>query len=187
MSGEDLVRDYLRRLEAEARRLPDDRRAELVSEVREHIEIALTQAGSGDEAVVRTVLEHLGSPATIVDADQPTSEGVTNSSRVMAAPSRGESAWGTQELIALLLVTVGAVILPIVGPLLGLVLIWISGRLATRVKVAVSVMSLVLAVPMMFVLLAGAGGRSERSIPPQSVETSAPTATFDAMATPGTP
>ena len=66
MRGEDLVRDYLRRLEADARRLPDDRRAELVSEVREHIGIALAEAGAGDEATVRTVLERLSSPATIV-------------------------------------------------------------------------------------------------------------------------
>jgi len=88
----------------------------------------------------------------------------------------------TQDLRALLLITVGALILPIVGPLLGLVLIWISVRLATRVKVAVSVMSLALAVPMLFVL--SAGGSSGRSTP--SVETSAPTAAFEVAATPGT-
>jgi uncharacterized membrane protein len=183
MSGEDLVRDYLGRLEAEARRLPDDRRAELVSEVREHIEIALAQAGAGDEATVRTVLERLGSPATILDADQPSLE-VTNSGRVMAAPSRGDSSWGPRELIALLLLTVGAVFLPIVGPLLGLVLIWISVRLATRVKVAVSVLALALTV-LPFVVLLSAGSESGGSI--RSVETSAPTATFDTTATPSTP
>jgi hypothetical protein len=185
MSGEDLVRDYLGRLEAEARRLPDDRRAELVSEVREHIEIALAQAGAGDEATVRTVLERLGSPATIVDADQPALE-VTTGGQVVAASGRGGSAWGAQEFIALLLVTFGAVFLPIVGPLLGLVLTWISVRLATRVKVAVSVVCLALAVlPLVLVLGAGSGGGSGGSI--RSVETSAPTATFEVTATPSTP
>ena len=45
MDAEGLVRDYLGRLEAASWPLAPPRRAELVGEVREHIETALSEAG----------------------------------------------------------------------------------------------------------------------------------------------
>ena len=56
--GHELVADYLRRLDAAAARLPADRRAELVDEIRAHIEAALTEAGTRDETTVRNVVEN---------------------------------------------------------------------------------------------------------------------------------
>ena len=63
-----LVQDYLRRLEQAAAPLPRSRRAELVAEIREHIDDALLEAGAADEVAVRNVLERLGPPEEIVAA-----------------------------------------------------------------------------------------------------------------------
>ena len=71
-----LVEDYLHRLEAAARAaaLPPPRRAELVAEIREHVEEALRD-GPRDEAAVRNVLERLGPPEEVASdaADGPVS------------------------------------------------------------------------------------------------------------------
>ena len=62
---DNLVTDYLRRLDAAAAGMPPDRRAALTAEIREHIDAAST-AGAGDGAASRTVLDRLGEPAEIV-------------------------------------------------------------------------------------------------------------------------
>lgn len=66
MNADALVADYLGRLEAAAWPLPPERRTELASEVREHIEAALSEAGSRDEVTIRNVLDRLGRPEEIV-------------------------------------------------------------------------------------------------------------------------
>jgi len=74
MQDADLIGEYIGRLYAAASVLPLDRRHELISEISEHIEMALEQAGSRDEVTVRTVLDRLGEPSEIVAAatgDQP--------------------------------------------------------------------------------------------------------------------
>ena len=63
-----LVDDYLRRLDAAASALPPDRRAELIMEIREHVQEALREAPVNDEAAVRNLLERLGPPEDIVSA-----------------------------------------------------------------------------------------------------------------------
>ncbi len=63
-----LVDDYLRRLDAAASALPPDRRAELITEIREHVQEALRQDPANDEAAVRNLLERLGPPEDIVSA-----------------------------------------------------------------------------------------------------------------------
>jgi hypothetical protein len=63
-----LVDDYLRRLDAAASILPPDRRAELVSEIRDHLEEALRETQPSDEIAVRSVLDRLGAPEEIVSA-----------------------------------------------------------------------------------------------------------------------
>ena len=60
-----LVDDYLRRLEAATADLPHERRVELLTEIEEHVEVALRDGGAGDEAAVRNVLERLGPPEEI--------------------------------------------------------------------------------------------------------------------------
>lgn len=172
MDGDSLVRDYLRRLEAEAARLPADRRAELVGEVREHIELALAEAGRHDEATVRMILDRLGSPETIVGAERPADGMPPRPPAADLGPRRSE--WGALEVIALLLVTIGAVVLPVVGPLAGLVLLWGSARFTRTAKVWVSALALVLAFLAPAVLFAGLTTNGSVQGPPVSAP--APTA-----------
>lgn len=143
MHADALVDTYLERLEAEAAGLPSDRRADLVTEVRAHIATAIATAGHRDEATIRTILDRLGEPTEIVAADadasdEPLGEG-------LAAPGRPidrRQSWGATEIVAVLLMTAGAVLLPIVGPLIGLVLAWQSARWSRRAKVILSVVVL---------------------------------------------
>lgn len=63
-----LVDDYLRRLGAAASALPAHRRDELVCEIRDHLQEALSQTPADDKAAVHNVLERLGSPEEIAAA-----------------------------------------------------------------------------------------------------------------------
>jgi hypothetical protein len=77
-SNESLVLDYLGRLEAAARNLPADRRAELIEEISAHIAEARAQSASlaGPDADLIDLLARLGDPAEIVRAasDSPALE-----------------------------------------------------------------------------------------------------------------
>jgi len=157
MEPEALVSDYLGRLERAAQPLPADRRGELIAEVHEHIESALAEAGSRDEVTARNVLERLGAPEEIVAAE-------TGSGGAPAPPPATErhSRWGPVEVLAILLLTVGAVFLPVVGPLIGLILVWMSGEWTTREKwVATLIVVVLLALPVL--LLLGVSGGSGSS------------------------
>jgi len=68
VNADPLVEDYLRHLEAVAAVLPEYRRAELLAEIRAHLDEALRQVPAGDEAAVRSMLDRLGSPEEIVAA-----------------------------------------------------------------------------------------------------------------------
>jgi hypothetical protein len=133
--------------------LPPSRRAELAGEVRQHIELALAEAGGRDEATVRNVLDRLGPPDEIVDAergaDGPPPAWATNASAAVARPG-----WGGVEIVAILLLTVGALFLPIIGPLLGLVFVWASTQWSTRQKLIATVIVVVLALLPIVMLLA---------------------------------
>ncbi|MBI1758692.1 MAG: hypothetical protein HYR62_05650 [Actinobacteria bacterium] len=65
--GDQLVRDYLARLDRMAHQLPKYRRVELVQEISQHIASARA-AGTAEETSVRGVLGRLGEPAEIVAA-----------------------------------------------------------------------------------------------------------------------
>ncbi|MEU4158906.1 hypothetical protein [Actinoplanes sp. NPDC026670] len=65
---DELVAAYLARVERAASRLPAGRREELLGDLREHIEIARAESGAESEAEVRTILERLGDPESIVAA-----------------------------------------------------------------------------------------------------------------------
>jgi len=131
VEADTLLSDYIRRLEAAAWPLAAERRVELAGEVREHIETALAHAGSRDETTVRNVLERLGLPEEIVAAEvEPDSSPVSGG----VGQRSGQSVWGPLEIVALLLLTVGALLLPLIGPLIGLVFVWASGQWTTRNK-----------------------------------------------------
>jgi HAAS len=155
MEGEALVRDYLGQLETEARRLPPDRRTELLGDVGEHIDRALAEAGSRDEATVRTVLDRLGSPASIVDAEAQPAMGsfAPAAGPMVVARSQGQGL-GLVEIVALLLLTVGCVALPFVGPLAGLVFVWASPQWETRHKAVATVIVIGLMALAMLILAA---------------------------------
>jgi hypothetical protein len=117
--AEPLVEDYLRRLDAASQALPHARRAELVGEIRAHIEEALG-ARDADEAAVRNVLERLGTPEEIVAAE-------TDGLAEPAAP-------GGRETLALVVLGLGGVLLPVVGWLTGLILVLLSRAWTAREK-----------------------------------------------------
>lgn len=145
MEDDVVVSDYLGRLEAAAWPLPVARRAELIGEVREHIDAALSEAGSRDEVTVRNVLERLGAPEEIVAAE-------AESGAAARLPTGGQpvggmvavTSLGAVEIIAVLLLTLGAVLLPFFGPILGLVFVWASTRWTRREKLIATVIVTVL-------------------------------------------
>ncbi|MCI0584417.1 MAG: hypothetical protein L0227_16270 [Chloroflexi bacterium] len=164
MAGDELVRDYLGRLEAASWPLPSGRRLELAGEVREHIETALTEAGRRDDVTVRNVLERLGRPEEIVASEVEAEPAPPRwlESRLAAAAARAP-AWGALEIAAILLLTFGAFLLPVFGPALGLVLVWLSTRWTTREKlIATAIVFVIFVLPILglFALEARAGAGS---------------------------
>jgi len=153
VDGEALVRDYLGRLDAAAWPLKVDRRAELLAEVREHIETALAEAGQRDEVTVRNVLERLGLPEEIVAAEAEAGGAAAAPVGGRAAALAAASTWGAVEIIALLLLTVGAVLLPVIGPVIGLLFVWLSTHWTRREKViATIIVAVLLLVPILGLL-----------------------------------
>lgn len=100
---DSLVEDYLRRLKAAAGVLSPPQRAELVAEIREHIDHALREAGATDETTVRNVLERLGPPEDIAqEAAEP-------------QPVPADRAGRDGRDIAALVVCVVGLVVPFVG------------------------------------------------------------------------
>ncbi len=66
---DQLIAGYLARVELAAAGLPPARREELLRDLREHIDISRAESGDDDsEVAVRTILDRLGDPETIVAA-----------------------------------------------------------------------------------------------------------------------
>lgn len=158
MQAEALVHDYMGRLKAASWPLPAARREELGGEVAEHIETALAEAGRRDEVTVRNVLERLGAPEEIIAAEaRGEPDRTTTVLGAAAAPAAARSPWGAVEIIAMLLLTVGAILLPFVGPLLGLVFVWASTQWTTREKgIATVIVFTLFAVPVLLLAVLGA-------------------------------
>jgi len=128
--------------------LAADRRSELMAEVRDHVDAALTEAGRSDEATVRNVLERLGPPEDIVAA-----EGGQPGTTLDAAPApSGRAAgtvagWGAVEVtaVALLCLAWPALFLPfgfflfVAFGIIGLVLVWASRVWTTRRKLTATI------------------------------------------------
>jgi hypothetical protein len=116
-----LVADYLWRLDRELRDLPRARRRELVDEISGHIAEARADLETESEAAVRSLLDRLGEPEEI------------------AAEARGrvgvEPRGSALDIVALVLLLIGGVVLPVVGWVIGVVLLWISETWTTTEKV----------------------------------------------------
>ncbi len=128
---DDIVAEYLRRLDAAAAVLPVDRRTELVTEIGEHIAAARTSGGTTDEAGLRALLDRIGDPEEIVDAarDGEPWTGETH----FGPPSTRRPGIGL-EIAAFLLMLVGSIV-PVVLWLAGIAMLWASRRLRTGEKV----------------------------------------------------
>ena len=113
-----LAADYLDRLDHAARRLPRGERRELVEDIGAHLAEA-TSAGMSD-AEALTVLERLGDPEDIVDAQLP------------EEPYRSDRR-GTHEWAAIFLLLFGGFLF-FFGWIAGLVLLWSSRAWNTRDK-----------------------------------------------------
>lgn len=127
MSGQQLVADYLSRLRSAAGSLPTGQRQELVGEIEAHIAEASGRRGYA-ESDVRNVLDRLGPPEEIVAA---AGGGVTT-----AAPPPAYERRGTPllEIAALILLLVGGLVVPVVGWLAGVALLWSSRIWTVRDK-----------------------------------------------------
>jgi uncharacterized membrane protein len=115
-----LIDRYLKDLEAELAELPANRRREILDEVGEHITAARGALDAESEAAIRTVLERLGDPADIA-AEARERFGIP------AAPAKPATPW--LEVIALV-----ALVIPLLGWFVGVVLVWLSRVWTTRDK-----------------------------------------------------
>lgn len=113
-----LADEYLRQLRRASRQLPPERRSELVAEIEGHLAEAIPPDASDDEA--REVLERLGSPGEIIEAEQPAAPGPVD-----------RRSW--REWAAVILLPLGGFAFG-VGWLVGLVLLWSSRLWTTRDK-----------------------------------------------------
>jgi uncharacterized membrane protein len=123
-----LVERYLKHLDVELDDLPRDRRREIVDEIAGHIAEARADLQPETEAGVRNILEGLGDPAEIAtDARERFEVSPRLESR------RREPGW--QETGALIMLLVGGLVLPVIGWLVGVVLLWTSAIWNTRDKI----------------------------------------------------
>ncbi|MBC6468064.1 HAAS signaling domain-containing protein [Actinomadura alba] len=134
-----LIDEYLDRLETATRTLPSARRAELLAEIKEHIEVTLSQSQDEGEATVRSVLDRLGNPEDIARE--------AGAGLQATAPAGGPAAWRADgqtggrrgvaafELATVILLLVGGIVLPVLGWVIGAVLLWASARWTLRDKV----------------------------------------------------
>jgi len=127
-SADALVEEYLDRLERELADFPSARRRELVQEISEHIAEARAGLEPETEADVRNLLDRMGDPADIAaEARGPAPETVPTT----AAVERGS---GALDVAALILLLLGGVVIPVIGWLVGVVLLWISSAWTARQK-----------------------------------------------------
>jgi hypothetical protein len=140
-----LVADYISRLNEELRGLPRARRRELVEEIAEHIAAARAEFDREDEARIRTLLDQLGTPGDIA-AEALEREGVKPRGRWL-------------DVLTLILLPVGGVILPLLGWVIGVVLLWMSATWTSREKlIGTFVVPGGLALPAFLGTVAGSGG-----------------------------
>jgi uncharacterized membrane protein len=139
---DSLVENYLKDLDEQLRGFPGSRRREILDEVREHIAAARADLDLQTEAGIRTVLERLGEPAEIA-AEARERFGIP------AAPS------GTPwlEVIALVLL-----VIPLIGWIPAVVLIWVSRLWTKRDKIIAAVVPLGWLLPFMGVVVPATGG-----------------------------
>jgi hypothetical protein len=125
------VRAYLDRLDRCAAALPTDQRTELVEEISRHIADAMAIGQVRTEADMRTMLDRLGEPEEIVAAaraDAGATPGFTLSPPYTGgAPVAPRAPTTTWEGITVALLTLGSIV-PVIGWLAGVAMLWTSRR-----------------------------------------------------------
>ncbi|HUY09541.1 MAG TPA: hypothetical protein VMW80_08865 [Candidatus Dormibacteraeota bacterium] len=111
-SGKPSVGDFRLRLRHAVAELPRSEREQLLEPIDAHLEEALST--SSIDAEVREVLDDLGSPEMIADA--------------AGAPLGASPRPPYHAFVALVVLTVGSVLLPLIGWVAGVVLLWASSR-----------------------------------------------------------
>jgi hypothetical protein len=113
-----LAAEYLGRLRRAGRRLPPGRLRELVAEIEGHLSEAIDPSASDAQAL--TVLDKLGEPETIIEAESP-------------RPDELPEGRGIREWAAIILLLFGGFIFAI-GWFAGLIPLWNSRAWSTRDK-----------------------------------------------------
>lgn len=118
-----LVTRYLKDLDRALRDVPGDRRREIVDAIRSHIaEAAADRGDEMTEAELRTLLEQVGHPDAIADDTRD---------RLGIRRRRG----GAMEGVAIFGLLIGGLVVPVVGWVVGVVLLWTSSAWSTRDKI----------------------------------------------------
>ena len=140
VAGHRQVTDYLSRLHAAAWQLPADRRTDLVNRTRDRLHADLGDEPPADLA--SAALDRLGPPEDLVRAD------LAEVGPAPVRPPPAPAVWGSREVATVLLLAVGGLAVPVLGPVVGLVMAWFSDRWTTLdrlVAVVLTVLPLVLA------------------------------------------
>jgi uncharacterized membrane protein len=123
VSTRSVVEEYLRELDRALYNLPVGRRREIVAEIREHIaEAGSMQGGEPTEAEMRTILDQVGEPETIAEEARQRF-GIT------------ETRAGALEGLTLVFLLIGGIVIPMLGWIVGVVMLWVSRVWGTRDKV----------------------------------------------------
>lgn len=151
VSGDRLVSEYLSRLHAAAWVLPADRRTALVDGARHRLYAEI--GDDADPARTRAAIAAVGPPEDAVRREAAT---LGPSAPV---PPRPLSVWGSREVAAVLLLAIGGLALPVVGPMVGLALAWLSDRWTTAQRLVATVLAVAPLVLLAVVSAALGGGR----------------------------
>ena len=116
-----LVEDYLDRLDDAHAELPRSRRRELVQEIEDHIAEARAELDPEDDLGVRNLLDRIGDPSEIAAE--------AAGGRSLEAP---RARW--RDVAALILLPIGGVVVPFLGWVVGVALLWVSDAWSTREK-----------------------------------------------------
>lgn len=118
-----LVTRYLKDLDRALRDVPADRRREIVDEIHEHIAEAAAERGPEmTESELRSVLDQVGHPESIAEEARE---------RFGIRRKRG----GAMEGIAVVSLLLGGLLIPLLGWVLGVILLWASSVWSTRDKI----------------------------------------------------
>jgi uncharacterized membrane protein len=111
------VEAYLRQLDFALSTLPWEQRNEIFTDISAHIERELAVAGH-DPAAIDSVLQRVGDPHAIAQE----AGAVPALPMPLARPGRG------LEIAAVILISAGSFLIPVLGWIVGVVLLWVSRR-----------------------------------------------------------